>query len=827
MKTTLSRLAKGTVIAAMSLVAMPQISAQKIEINDWKLFVDPGHSGTENRGLWGYSEAEKTLGVALAIKDYFETYTTLVDGETLKLCRYDKSTTVSLEERSDMANAWDADFFYAIHSDAAGGGNNTTVTLFGGWKENGVEIEKTPNGGKAYGDILCPNLSGVMRVETRGNWYDRCYYDRSEDHANHYPYLSVNRRTNMPSLLSEGGYHDLAVQQQRNLNADYRRLEAFAAFQSLLTYIGKEVPAQTLMTGMIYNSENNQPINGAVITVGDKNYTTDTYESLFNNYTRNADLIHNGFYLFEGLEAGAELPVTVTAEGFEPYTGTVTIKDGKAVEGAKSTDFVTFLDVALTNAMPAKVASISIEDLENVSSLRPLVMTFSRNMNRETVEQAFSINNGGEVALTWDNDYVLNVDLSKLEPWMTYTITIDGSVAKNSQTDQFFDGDGDGEQGGNYTLTFTMAEPDVEAPYVVTTYPAAEGEALFTQRPPIRLEFNEEIQFNDDKNGNCIKVVDSKGKEYAGTLSHEVINGNSVLTYYLNEDLASDVAVLVTLEGGLLDLFDNASEPYAFRFLTEYRAMTSSEMIQPLTSNEGMWAPGGSGSTSGIVNDESLALTLNVGPAADNRTSFGIYYVFDEASSGNNYLIRDHYPNGTSNYKKDYDGYLTMWVYGDGSNNSVSVALRSLPDGVKYRDPLMPLNFRGWNLFVFDLTNDAVGNISGANQTLQGDSRWCFDAIVVKHEAMPDDVDEDEWVEQDWIGTVGFNSLLFSKWDKDAERTASIEDVKFPVDGVISIGANENAPIEYFNLQGIRVENPSNGIFIRRQGTQVTKVVVK
>lgn len=37
----------------------------------------------------------------------------------------------------------------------------------------------------------------------------------------------------------------------------------------------------------------------------------------------------------------------------------------------------------------------------------------------------------------------------------------------------------------------------------------------------------------------------------------------------------------------------------------------------------------------------------------------------------------------------------------------------------------------------------------------------------------------------------------------------------------------EDAPVEYFNLQGIRVENPSNGIFIRRQGNTVTKVLVK
>lgn len=45
--------------------------------------------------------------------------------------------------------------------------------------------------------------------------------------------------------------------------------------------------------------------------------------------------------------------------------------------------------------------------------------------------------------------------------------------------------------------------------------------------------------------------------------------------------------------------------------------------------------------------------------------------------------------------------------------------------------------------------------------------------------------------------------------------------------GIENIGADfdENAPVEYFNLQGIRVANPENGIFIRRQGAKATKVV--
>ncbi|MDE7444012.1 MAG: chitobiase/beta-hexosaminidase C-terminal domain-containing protein, partial [Muribaculaceae bacterium] len=47
------------------------------------------------------------------------------------------------------------------------------------------------------------------------------------------------------------------------------------------------------------------------------------------------------------------------------------------------------------------------------------------------------------------------------------------------------------------------------------------------------------------------------------------------------------------------------------------------------------------------------------------------------------------------------------------------------------------------------------------------------------------------------------------------------------VDGIEADLVDENAPVEYFNLQGVRVANPANGVFIKRQGHKATKVLVK
>lgn len=51
---------------------------------------------------------------------------------------------------------------------------------------------------------------------------------------------------------------------------------------------------------------------------------------------------------------------------------------------------------------------------------------------------------------------------------------------------------------------------------------------------------------------------------------------------------------------------------------------------------------------------------------------------------------------------------------------------------------------------------------------------------------------------------------------KHSEVSTSIEEV----------GVDADAPVEYYNLQGIRVVNPANGLFIKKQGTKTTKVIL-
>ncbi|MDE5635973.1 MAG: chitobiase/beta-hexosaminidase C-terminal domain-containing protein, partial [Muribaculaceae bacterium] len=67
------------------------------------------------------------------------------------------------------------------------------------------------------------------------------------------------------------------------------------------------------------------------------------------------------------------------------------------------------------------------------------------------------------------------------------------------------------------------------------------------------------------------------------------------------------------------------------------------------------------------------------------------------------------------------------------------------------------------------------------------------------------------------------------------KKSIKINNVKVQCENVINTGIDnvvvdndENTPVEYYNLQGVRVENPAAGqLYIKRQGSKATKVIIR
>lgn len=71
----------------------------------------------------------------------------------------------------------------------------------------------------------------------------------------------------------------------------------------------------------------------------------------------------------------------------------------------------------------------------------------------------------------------------------------------------------------------------------------------------------------------------------------------------------------------------------------------------------------------------------------------------------------------------------------------------------------------------------------------------------------------------------GVSSVQLNVTSNSTIQTIAIEYDN--LSGVEGVEVDANAAVEYFNLQGVRVANPENGLFIRRQGNNVSKVVIK
>ena len=70
-------------------------------LSGWNIFVDPGHSGDENMGIYGYSEARKNLRVGLRLQELLMNTT---DIDTVYMSRTNDQQTVSLSQRTSRAN---------------------------------------------------------------------------------------------------------------------------------------------------------------------------------------------------------------------------------------------------------------------------------------------------------------------------------------------------------------------------------------------------------------------------------------------------------------------------------------------------------------------------------------------------------------------------------------------------------------------------------------------------------------------------------------------------------------------------------------------------
>lgn len=159
-----------------------------------KIFIDPGHGGTDSGAVGnGIQEKNITLQLASAIQSI------LINEYSNAEVRMSRTgdETVTLNQRTNMANAWGADFFLSIHINSGGG--------------------------RGYEDFIHSNLSSASRtaqiqrtihleVITKIDMVDRG--SKKAD-------FHVLRESNMDAVLTENGFIDNAEDAMKMKNPSW------------------------------------------------------------------------------------------------------------------------------------------------------------------------------------------------------------------------------------------------------------------------------------------------------------------------------------------------------------------------------------------------------------------------------------------------------------------------------------------------------------------------------------------------------------------------------------------------------------------------------
>lgn len=162
-----------------------------------KIFIDAGHGGIDaGAAAYGIKEKELTLAIALLLRtELRDNYV----GHQVKLSRT-KDKTVSLSERTNMANQWGADLLLSIHINA-GGGTGFESFIYNGNYHN-----------KEITSMLRKQIHDEIIAST-------AFRDRGRKAAN----FHVLRESTMPAVLTENGFIDHEKDNRRLKSEVYLR----------------------------------------------------------------------------------------------------------------------------------------------------------------------------------------------------------------------------------------------------------------------------------------------------------------------------------------------------------------------------------------------------------------------------------------------------------------------------------------------------------------------------------------------------------------------------------------------------------------------------
>jgi len=642
-----------------------------------------------------------------------------------------------LGARYEVANSNNADWFHSIHSN--GGGAQYTAVFI---RENiPGEPNNTGTGDRLAAFPEAPIMGRMMAQYLLKHLYVTSIWNANGQAGQPYPgvaldytfyggptnggyNLGVMRGALMPCELSEGSFHDYEPETRRLMNPEYKKNEAYALRNAMMEYYGVPADPLCIVMGSVTDASIRRNVNFVNIKLDgpdvSKTYTGDKY--------------FNGYYFFDELPAG-DYTLTFETEGYPTQSIPFTLTTGQ----------VRFVEISTQNAIPPTVSTTLVEGNTTTPMTSTFTFTFSKVMNRTSVQNAVSLTPATACSFAWsNNDMTLVVrPTMPLRSETAYTITIDGSAADI----------------GGITIeqplirNFTTRPASEELPIVIANHPLTTSRN-FPTIGTINIAFNREM----DTASLQTAISMRRGTTTLERLLHfDIVDEKTVVTIKPVEPLQpNNAAHIVIISTQAKDATGIAiSAQYQFTFYTAYDSYNNITTIESFADGVGdWWIPTGSGSTTGVeVNKTTMALDNTIYyPYADNQRSMRLNYGFLPNTAN---LIREYLSGGAARnvvVPVTPTTILQSFVFGDGSNNRIRFCLDDGPTlGLHKVSNWVTINWYGWRLLQWNFNDpNQIGSWLDAGVAEGPTVR--FDSYQIQH-----DVDDNDNLE----GTIWFDELRF------------------------------------------------------------------
>ncbi|MBP1970789.1 N-acetylmuramoyl-L-alanine amidase [Virgibacillus natechei] len=164
----------------------------------FKLYLDPGHGGSDSGATGnGLQEKNIVLDIALRIRDILNNEYNNIEVNMSRTT----DTYVSLDQRTNEANSWNADYFLSVHCNAFNGSaQGYEDYIYSGLSDSSPTAQ--------YRDIMHDEIIAVNELTNRG-----------KKKAN----FHVLRESFMSALLTENGFIDHSGDSAKLADATYRQ----------------------------------------------------------------------------------------------------------------------------------------------------------------------------------------------------------------------------------------------------------------------------------------------------------------------------------------------------------------------------------------------------------------------------------------------------------------------------------------------------------------------------------------------------------------------------------------------------------------------------